>query len=310
MNTTRQYRTNKTNKWRSMSSQGFTLVELLVAMVVAAIAMGAIYSVYISVVRSYSVQRELAHMQQSMRAAMYLIKDDLRNSGREPLMTGAVGITNVSRFNGDADDASGYPGITMTSMFDSDGDGQADTDIVRTISYRVWDSDGDGRRELRRQDSLSPDPNAWYLVFDGIEDISFAYAFDNDNDMDLDRNNNDANATVVWGINTDNIVGLDTNADNIPDGNIDENDDGDGDGDIDNADGGLGAQIPLEDIRAVRIWLLARSRTAYPDYQDTQTYVLGHKVINMQDAANANRRNFRHKMLVSAVALNNHGRTP
>lgn len=183
MNTTRQ---SRNNKYCGMAP-GFTFIELLVTMVVASIALGAIYAIYISVVESYSRQRELAHMQQNMRAAMYLNKNDLRNAGRNPLMNNQFGIIDVRRYNPDADDLNGFPGITMTSLMDADNDGLVNAGSQRTISYRVFDSDGDGRRELRRQDSNSPTPNAWDLVFDGIEDISFAYAFDADNDLDLDR---------------------------------------------------------------------------------------------------------------------------
>jgi type IV pilus assembly protein PilW len=291
---------------KSKISSGFTLVELLVAMVVASVAMGAIGSIFISTSKSYAHQRELARMQQNLRAAMYLIKNDLRNSGRNGLMNGTVGITNVGRFNADADDASGYPGITMTSLFDADNDGQGDPGSIRTIAYQVFDADGDGIRELRRQDSRSPNPAAWDLVFDGIEDIGFAYAFDADNDLDLDRNAAGAGSTVMWGIDTDATAGLDTNTDNNADGDIDALDDGDDDGWIDAVDGGLGTQVALNDIRAVRIWMLARAEATDTTYTDTNTYVLGHKVIDMTKPANANRARFRHRMLVGAVALPNH----
>lgn len=291
---------------------GFTIIELLVAILVMAIAMGAIYSVYISVMRSYTLQRELAHMQQNMRAAMYLIKNDLRNASRNPLMDDSLGITNIGRFNPDADDPLGYPGITMTTMIDTDNDGAANSDTIRTISYQVFDTDGDGRRELRRQDSLSATPLAWDLVFDGVEDFGFAYAYDNDNDRDLDRSSilGVGAGTVIWAVNTDNVIGLDVNTDNNPDGDIDILDDGDNNGVIDSADGGLGAQIPLADIRAVRIWILARSRQPIPKYTDGGTYVVGNKVLDMTDPVNANRANFRHKLLVGAVALPNHERKP
>lgn len=302
---------SRMNKFGSKTS-GFTIIELLVVMVVASIAMGAIYTVYVSVSQNYASQREVANMQQNIRSAMYLIKNDLRNAGRNPLMDGSVGITNVGRFNPDGDAPNGYPGITMTTLFDNDSDGEADSGSLRTISYRVDDADGDGRRELWRQDSRNAAPLAWDLVFDGIEDIGFAFAFDADNDLDLDRSAGAAGAgTVMWAFDTDNIIGLDTNADNVPDGDINALDDGDGDGDIDSADGGLGTQIPLRDIRAVRIWILARSRQIIPNYTDSNTYVLGHKVMDMlNDPFYANRRNFRHKLLVGAVAMQNRQRTP
>lgn len=306
MNTTTQSRTTKFHG----TTPGFTIVELLIAMLVMSIAMGAIYAIYVTVVESYSIQRELAHMQQNMRAAMYLIKNDIRNAGRNPLMDGSVGITAVGRFNPDGDDPLGYPGITMTSFVDANLDGDIDSnDPQRTVAYRVFDTDGDGRRELRRWDSQNP---GWNLVFDGIEDIGFAYAYDTDNDLDLDRSAvaGGGLGPVIWAINTDNLPGLDVNVDNVPDGDINALDDGDGDGDIDTVDGGLGAQIDLNDIRAVRIWILARSRQAYPKFTDNSTYTIGHKVIDMSLPANANRNNFRHRLLLGAVAMNNHERKP
>ena len=232
-----------------------------------------------------------------------------------------MGITNVGRFNEvtGLPDPNGYPGITMTTFMDKhdkdhsknlDGtyklDGQADSDSPRTIDYRVWDTDGDGRFELRRRDSDNPNPNNWDLVFDGIEDISFAFAYDTNNDWDLERANNNPLNSVVWAIDTDNVPGLDTNSDNVSDGDINIQDDSAKDGEINAIDGSLGTQINLRDIRAVRIWLLARSETAFPKHVDRQTYVLAHKVIDMTDPAYANQARFYHRMLTGAVALWNY----
>ncbi len=48
-----------------LSNQGFTIVELLVGMVVSLLAMGAIYSTFLSQHKSYLVQGEVAAMQQN-----------------------------------------------------------------------------------------------------------------------------------------------------------------------------------------------------------------------------------------------------
>ena len=50
------------------NEKGFTLVELLVAMVIAAIVMSAIYSVYASQQRSYMTQEQVAAMHQNVRS--------------------------------------------------------------------------------------------------------------------------------------------------------------------------------------------------------------------------------------------------
>ena len=143
---------------------------------------------------------------------------------------------------------------------------------------------------------------------DGIEDIGFAYAYDNDNNLDLDRVAAAGGAgSVIWAIDTDNNNTLDTNVDSNADGDVKNDDDTNSDGLINNTDGALGTTVPLTDIRAVRIWLLSRSNRADPDYVDPHAYVIGHKVLDMKnDAAYANRRNFRHYLLDSAIALPNH----
>lgn len=64
--------------------QGFTLVELLIAMVVAGIVLAAIYNVYIVQQRHYIAQSQVTEMQQNIRAAMNLITRDIRMAGYDP----------------------------------------------------------------------------------------------------------------------------------------------------------------------------------------------------------------------------------
>jgi type IV pilus assembly protein PilW len=286
--------------------RGFTLVELIVTMVVASIAMSGILSVYVSQSKAYSVNDDLADMQQNLRAAMYLLKNDLRNAGRNPMMTETVGLVAVGLYNADSNSTDGYPGVTMTRYVDTNGDGTAEMNTIETISYQVMDADGDGHRELRRM--VDNDGN-WHLVMDGIEDIGFAYAIDADHDMDLDRAGSGANATIVWAVDTDTTAGLDTNADSNGDGDFTEDDYDGTTGRVNTASGSLGAQVPLRDIRAVQIWLLARSPREFNDYDDTRTYILGRKMLDLSSLdAKDSRRRHRHVLLTSAVALNNHER--
>ncbi|MBW2014029.1 MAG: prepilin-type N-terminal cleavage/methylation domain-containing protein [Deltaproteobacteria bacterium] len=76
-----------------VSNQGFTLVELLIGMVVSLLAIGAIYSTFLSQHRSYHDQEETAAMQQNLRAAMYYMQREIRMAGCDPLNTGNFGIT-------------------------------------------------------------------------------------------------------------------------------------------------------------------------------------------------------------------------
>lgn len=289
------------------AAAGFTLVEVLVAGAVASILGLAIVANYIMQSKSYDIQREMTGMQQNLRAAMYLLSNDIRNSGRDSLRTGRYGIQNITCSNVDADDANGYPGLTLTNLLDTDGDGMANAGQMRMVLYQVTDLDGDGRRELRRCQENPGDPpcgapnlNNWQVVMDGIEDIGIAYAYD-DGSGDLARFGGNANAPEIWAIDTDNDNRLDTNLDTNGDGDIDAGD---------NLTVKLNPAVPMSEIRAVRIWLLARSTGRVRNYVDDNTYVLGRKQLKMTDAANAGRRVFRHLMLESVVALQNYELDP
>jgi type IV pilus assembly protein PilW len=76
------------------SNQGFTLVELMIAMVLSLLALAAIYSTFQAQHRSYQVQSETADMQQNIRTAMYYMQREIRMAGSNPFDTmPAFGIT-------------------------------------------------------------------------------------------------------------------------------------------------------------------------------------------------------------------------
>ena len=79
------------------SNQGFTLVELLVAMVVALLALSAIYSTFLNQHRSYQIQEETAEMQQNLRAAMLYMEREIRMAGCDPMGTADARIIRAER---------------------------------------------------------------------------------------------------------------------------------------------------------------------------------------------------------------------
>jgi len=60
---------------------GFTLVELLIAMVLASLIGMAAYTVFSSSSRSYMVQQDVTEAQQNLRVAMDLLARDIRSAG-------------------------------------------------------------------------------------------------------------------------------------------------------------------------------------------------------------------------------------
>jgi len=62
-------------------NQGFTLLELLVAMVISLVVMGAIYGTFKSQEDSFVIQDQVTAMQQNLRAAMYTMSRDIQMAG-------------------------------------------------------------------------------------------------------------------------------------------------------------------------------------------------------------------------------------
>lgn len=308
------------NALNGKATRGFTLVEVLISMVVATMLIGAIYSSYVIQQKAYTVQRDLARMENCLRAAMQIIRSDLLNSGRSGAMDGQYGIIDSRRYNqwnlNTLDQtADGFQGLTLTTAMDlgdpatgSPPDSEADyTDpaALQTIQYRLLDTNADGRRELYRIASNYPAgaamvpavPNG-VLLCDCVDDIGFAFAIDRDHDEEIDRFNVPPLETIIWAVDANN------------DGRLETNLDANASGTITPADAGgtnIGAMVPLRDARAVRIWLLARSARQDTNYHDGKVYQVGMKTI---DPDQTNTADFRRMLLSSTVTLRNRERRP
>jgi prepilin-type N-terminal cleavage/methylation domain-containing protein len=150
------------------SNKGFTMIELMIAMVVSLLALAAIYSTFLAQHRSYQVQNETADMQQNIRAAMYYMQREIRMAGNDPFNTDNFGFgsgtstanANVIQFTEDIDDgAGGGPDGVFNGP-----DGVLNGDD--TIQYNLADPDGDGVNDLFRNN---------VMVARNIDAIDFVY---------------------------------------------------------------------------------------------------------------------------------------
>jgi len=64
---------------------GFTVIEVMLATVIASVLVTAVYQTFHSQQRSYLMQSGTAAMQQNLRGGMYLMNRELRSSGYNPL---------------------------------------------------------------------------------------------------------------------------------------------------------------------------------------------------------------------------------
>jgi type IV pilus assembly protein PilW len=271
---------------KRFTDQGFTLVELLVAMAISGVVMAGIYSAYYSQQKSYVTQEQVSAMQQNLRAAMYYMEREIRLAGYDPARSGGFGITDIRLKDIDDNlDVDGDSSLEFTIDRDEDGVVGAGDE---TVYYCMYDSPvaaPDGKTDLARRYGAG----GRQLLAENIEALGFAYAFDNNGDGQLDTT---AAGNTIWAIDSDNDNDLDVNLDTNDDGIIDIND---------NVAGtALANNVNISAIRSINIWLLARTDIEDRGFQDTGTYVVANKRITPNDG-------LRRRLLTTNIKCRNMG---
>jgi type IV pilus assembly protein PilW len=271
---------------KRFTDQGFTLVELLVAMAISGVVMAGIYSAYYSQQKSYVTQEQVSAMQQNLRAAMYYMEREIRLAGYDPARSGGFGITDIRLKDIDDNlDVDGDSSLEFTIDRDEDGVVGAGDE---TVYYCMYDSPvaaPDGKTDLARRYGAG----VRQLLAENIEALGFAYAFDNNGDGQLDTT---AAGNTIWAIDSDNDNDLDVNLDTNDDGIIDIND---------NVAGtALANNVNISAIRSINIWLLARTDIEDRGFQDTGTYVVANKRITPNDG-------LRRRLLTTNIKCRNMG---
>lgn len=271
--------------FKMRQENGVTLVELLVAMVIGLVVMAAVYSTYNSQQQQYLVQEQVSGMQQNLRAALYFMARETRMAGYDTSGSGNFGIADVTL------DGNGDSTITFRADFDDSGSipGAGDT-----IIYSIGDIGGDGTPDLVRNDGAD------MLLAEGVEALGMAYAFDEDGDGELDT----SGGNVIWAVDTTGDNQLNLSLDTNGDGLINMSDDTTaGNGVLEGvALATLGLpNVPLDDIRAIKIWVLARTDRVIRGQNDSDTYVVGRKVVT----PTGNAAKFKRRLLTTTVRCRN-----
>lgn len=265
-------------------------------MVIASFATAAIIMAFRSQDASSIVQETVTSMQQNTIAAMDIMSQELRMAGYDPTGTGTPGFITASSSL-----------IRFTADLNGDGDvNDANEDISYGFKTSSPSDDDDmngiannppGVADLRRDTG-----GGMQSMSEGVEAFNFAYAYDSNGDGILDQYTlttgaNTGQQRTIWAFHSGGVwYNLDTNKD----------------GSIDAADGpGLGnsgaiagvdtgTPFNVNDVRAVKIWILARSDRQDAKYNNTNTYVVGRQVITPNDK-------FYRRLLTTTVSCRNQG---
>jgi type IV pilus assembly protein PilW len=267
----------------SKNKNGFTLIELLMAMTTGIIVMAGIYAAFNSQQKIHTKESQVVDAEQSVRGAAHFMVREIRLAGMDVTGTAGAGFITAGRGSirftldfrgdlppppgerptpdGDVLDANENITYGFSAADDADADGIADSGTAPII------------RVSATNDNLAEDIHA----------VGFAYAFDNDGDGELDYVDADGDSELDAG---EEYWAYDSDAD----GDLDQN----------NAGGGLGFNVNYDRIRAVRVWVLARTRHPLRGYSGTKNFIVGDKVINRTD-------NFKYRLLTHTVKCRNMG---
>lgn len=263
----------KTKNQSVQNAAGFTLVELLIAMVVALIVSAAIYASYKVQQQSEKAQRQVTEIQQNLRAAMDMISREFKIAGYDPSYTGNYGPLRTYSYNGNT-----YTNGSTTFIFTGDlceeeddpndpnspaiscqaSSPHAGDPLTETYVYRHYDSDGDGYNDsiTRIPDVPGSSPA---IIAENIEKLDFLYI--------LDSGGQQSSLTA----NT------------------------------------------IDEVRAVRVSILARASEPDFKYTDSNVYPYGNGMDwdpSTFDAASCDNHdclNYRRRVLVSTIELRNLG---
>ena len=141
------------------NQKGFTLIEMMMALVIGLMITAATYATYSSQQKAYQTQDQVAEMQQNLRAAFYLIIEEIQMAGYDPEDKGTFSVTFAmtgriqfeTDKNEDGVDTWETIDLGLSPSDDADGNGIPDADSDGdgvpdrvTIVIQTFDPDGDG----------------------------------------------------------------------------------------------------------------------------------------------------------------------
>jgi prepilin-type N-terminal cleavage/methylation domain-containing protein len=158
---------------RRKKEKGFTIIELLVALVIFSMVIGGTYRVFVSQSRAYTVQDRVVENQQSIRSSMEVLLADLR-------MTGFDSDSLSSNINITTPIIPGMSQVTVDYEFDN----------TTRYSIRYWRDAAS--QTLKRQltaikDNGSSVADPEEILLENVEELNFTYGVDTNDDGAMDN---------------------------------------------------------------------------------------------------------------------------
>jgi len=267
------------------NKSGFTLIELLMAMVTGIIVLAGIYAAFDSQQKIHTKEQQVTDAVQNVRGAAHFMVREIRLAGMDVTGTAGAGFL-----------VAGPHSIQFTLDRHDGGGGDADGDVTdadEDITYRfsaAQDTNANGIADAGATSLTRTTFDAVLGVFtddrlaEDIHAVGFAYAYDENGDGELEWDDEDGDMVFDPGEET---WAYDSDAN----GNLDR----DNDTGLD-----LPSVVSFDAIRAVRVWILARTRSPLRGSSRLKNFIIGDKPINVND-------NFKYRLLTTTVKCRNMG---
>jgi Tfp pilus assembly protein PilW len=167
-----------------VNNKGITLIELLVGLVTAAIALAGVYRVFISQTKTYAVQDQVVEVQQNVRSAMEIMLRDLRMTGFDDDHPASVAanITVPTPIVTPVQTNS----ITVSYEY-CNRSTWPPTFELHQVAYAV-----NGSSQLTRTLTINGGVANTEVLLDNVNALTFTYGVDRNNDGVMDDQNGDS----------------------------------------------------------------------------------------------------------------------
>jgi len=310
-------------------ASGFTLIEIMIALVILGIATTAIFTTFMSQHKSYIVQNAVAEMQQNLRGGMQFLEMDARNAGYglppsvalklPSLLLGGGTISMISGLGISDGGAAGFDNLyiiylsaTATQIADSMPSVSAEIKVVDPTGFQVGmiaiifdaaNADVFQVTEIQNSNHIQHNPTGIF----GMENKNFSKAYGEGSTVALinysgyyiDMTTDPAHPKLMRNVPGDNVLVSEIVADDIEDLQIrlvlDDGTERNGDG-IDNA--------TLARVRQLRVYLAARTGASDPQWNEGPRTWYNHTTL---PAALTSYTNHRRRYYEQLIDLRNTG---
>ena len=159
METVHKKNRNRRGNWDG----GFSLIELLVAMAIGLLILGAMYGVFTLHGKAFGIQEQIAEMQETARVAMDIMTREIRMAGYDPTGSASAGMVTASSNS-----------LTFTlDTTDDGGTGSPDGDTGDSneyITYSLYTTDGIQKLGRKSTASATNQP-----VAEHVQSLAFEY---------------------------------------------------------------------------------------------------------------------------------------